>query len=251
MCGRFALAPRYNIAPTSLVPLTTPTGTHPSKWGFKTASNVFLINSRSDNQFYKSGFAVLLMDGYYEWIEKQPYYVTSRNGEQLAVGCVVNSNNEFLIVTTSSGPNISKIHDRMPVILRNNAKNWIEAKNYKEASGLITSRDDDLVYWPVGKLINKIGNEGKELVEKVVVKKQPKISNFFKPAAIARDSKVVHNVGEKRTRNEVDSLNYYKDTSSGEVHPDLDSIEIKIEAKDAIEIGTKDGNKKKQRMGYK
>ena len=180
MCGRIALAPRYNIGPTTPLPLTTPTGQRTLTWGFQT-SQTFLINSRSDNKYYKHGFSVLLIDGYYEWIDKQPYYVSSISGSQLCVGCVT-TGDKFLIVTTGSGPNISKIHDRMPVILRGSEEQeWIACKSYDKAKRLITSKDDDLVYWPVSKHVNKIGNEGTECVKRISITVQPKISmlSFF------------------------------------------------------------------------
>ena len=193
MCGRFALAPRYNIAPTSTLNLSTPSGPQQINWGFKNSHNHFLINCRSDNKFYKQGYCVLEMDGYYEWINEQPYYITSKTGK-LLVGCV-SRNDGFLIVTTESGKNISKIHDRMPVILRNNHLQWINCKSFQDALKLISSKDDDLVYWPVGKLVNSVKSHGKELIEAVKLNKQPKISSFFKP--IKSDPKPVVGDGVK------------------------------------------------------
>ena len=214
MCGRIALAPRYNIGPTTPLPLTTPTGQRTLTWGFQT-SQTFLINSRSDNKYYKHGFSVLLIDGYYEWIDKQPYYVSSISGSQFCVGCVT-TGDKFLIVTTGSGPNISKIHDRMPVILRDSeVQEWILCKSYDKAKRLITSKDDDLVYWPVSKHVNKIGNEGFECVKRISITVQPKISSFFSRAP-KPDNKTV-----KANLQKDDHFNDQKGLLRGEIHSQI------------------------------
>ena len=173
MCGRFTLSqpinaiasafniaqipplePRYNIAPTQLIPsiLSAPGGEKQLqmlRWGLipswaKDAKiSAKLINARaetvSEKPSFKAAFkrrrCLIVADGFYEWQrqekKKQPYYFRLQNAQLFAFAGlweqwkspdedIINS---CTILTTEANDLLRPIHDRMPVIL--------ESKNYE------------------------------------------------------------------------------------------------------------------------
>lgn len=168
MCGRFTLSqpsdaiasafnlpeipslePRYNIAPTQLIPaiLTTPGqndkhlqmlywGLIPS-WAKDASIGAKMINARAETASEKPSFknalkrrrCLIIADGFYEWQrqdgKKQPYYFRLESGQPFAfAGLWENwhsSEGETItsctILTTEANDLLRPIHDRMPVIL--------------------------------------------------------------------------------------------------------------------------------------
>ena len=167
MCGRFILSqptdaiasafniaqipplePRYNIAPTQLIPsiLSAPGGEKQLqmlRWGLipswaKDAKiSAKLINARaetvSEKPSFKAAFkrrrCLIIADGFYEWQrqekKKQPYYFRLQNAQLFAFAGlweqwkspdedIINS---CTILTTEANDLLRPIHDRMPVIL--------------------------------------------------------------------------------------------------------------------------------------
>ena len=122
MCGRFSLTaeiealteyfqltkrifmkPRYNIAPSELIPVLKTRGELEFlRWGFLPAwqkrddSNIGFINARSETLLEKPSFrdafkkrrCLVIADGFYEWKKinriKQPYYIRQQNHEPFA-----------------------------------------------------------------------------------------------------------------------------------------------------------------------
>ena len=168
MCGRFALArcpdevtrlfdlaecadfaPRYNIAPTTDIPVIRRSPNqqnvlHLLRWGLiphwskDPTSGSRLINARSESltekPSFRSAFArrrcLIPADGFYEWdlqgTTKQPYYFTESNGELLSFGGLWESwtapDGSLLrttcIITTQATGEVALIHDRMPLIIQ-------------------------------------------------------------------------------------------------------------------------------------
>ena len=175
MCGRFTLRkeesvireafelsevptlePRYNIAPTQLVPtvvrpkvsaqspeqseqrqfLSLRWGLIPS-WAKDPAIGARLINARSETVTEKPSFraafrqrrCLVLADGFYEWQrqerKKQPFYFRLQDGQPFAFAGLWERwkapNGEAIesctILTTEANELLRPIHDRMPVIL--------------------------------------------------------------------------------------------------------------------------------------
>jgi putative SOS response-associated peptidase YedK len=168
MCGRFTLSqsaeaiasvfqldevpilqPRYNIAPTQLVPtvLQKPEqrqrqlqmlrwGLIPA-WAKDPAMGARLINARAETVAEKPSFrsafrhrrCLVIADGFYEWQrqdgKKQPFYFRMHNAQPFAFAGLwerwQDPNGEIIetctILTTDANELLRPIHDRMPVIL--------------------------------------------------------------------------------------------------------------------------------------
>lgn len=167
MCGRFALfttaealidaagqlfggdlpvhapqgtpGPRYNLAPTQVVPVVRSDGAEallePARWGLfphwkKDDSGPPLFNARAETvatkpsfrDAYRHGRCLIPMNGYYEWHEKKPNFV-SLGGDDTelmwAAGLWSTGLDQLstTMITTDSAEPIAWLHDRMPRFL--------------------------------------------------------------------------------------------------------------------------------------
>lgn len=218
MCGRYSLSkskieleerfqaemlpdfqPRYNIAPTQLVPVITsqsPKGFSFFYWGItpdfgknKPVAQK-LINTRAelvnDKISFKSSFekrrCLIPADGFYEWKKlgkktKIPYRFTLREDELFAFAGIWEEyetvsgeiQHTFLILTTSPNEIVSEIHDRMPVILnRQMEKKWLD--NYTSESELLAMLQpypsDQMLSYTVSPLVNSVQNDVPSIIRK-------------------------------------------------------------------------------------
>jgi len=138
--------PRYNVAPTTPMICIRDTDegreAFTARWGLvpgwardKPLTSTF--NARSDGistkpmfrSAFKSRRCLVIASGFYEWHkitakQKQPYYITLKSGEPLAMAGLWESygdgddhHESCTICTTDANPFMLKLHDRMPVIL--------------------------------------------------------------------------------------------------------------------------------------
>lgn len=202
MCGRFVLLesfikidhvaspiiPSYNIAPSQQVSVIL---NREGKivldkfhWGLvpfwskdKSIGNK-MINARMETVAEKPAFraafksrrCLIPADGFYEWKDKQPYYITT--GEPFAFAGLWETwemedppYRSCAIITTASS---MVIHHRMPVILKPEYhERWLDPK----ATDLINLLQDgmvrDMKYHPVSKKVNKASNNDPSCMEPV------------------------------------------------------------------------------------
>jgi putative SOS response-associated peptidase YedK len=136
----------YNIAPSQIIPsLIALDGERlivPFRWGLipswvKDLQKVPLLNNAKSETIdskpsFRSSFrhrrCLILADGFYEWdakqSPKQPYYIHSEDKKPIAMAGIWDrwiseekSIESCTIITTNANQKISKIHDRMPVII--------------------------------------------------------------------------------------------------------------------------------------
>jgi putative SOS response-associated peptidase YedK len=171
------LTPRYNIAPSTPVLGVRNTGHDVAEfltWGPR------LINARSETLATKPSFSqalrlrrgLVFADGYYEWLDasgvrKQPYHLKLASGEPFAFaalwedlptpgdgpayGCV--------LVTMPAREDIAWLHDRMPVILSDAARErWMtrgELPPGEERAILADVTEEPLIPTAVSRAVNK------------------------------------------------------------------------------------------------
>jgi putative SOS response-associated peptidase YedK len=225
MCGRFAqttkpkniaeklqiqlkvgleeFQPRYNVAPSSMVPcVRVPYGeTKPVlenlKWGLipswaKDPKIGFkLANARAETvaelPSFRSAFkkqrCLVPIDGFYEWNQatqpKQPYYFSLKSKEpfylaglwefwQPPTGKVLQT---FTLITTKPNTVVAPVCDRMPVILdEKDFEPWLNPQNQDTAQlqTLLKPYPADLLRgYPVSTFMSKAGSEGSMCVEKI------------------------------------------------------------------------------------
>lgn len=218
MCGRYSLSkskieleerfqaemlpefnPRYNIAPTQLVPVITsqsPKGFSFFYWGitpdFGQNRPVAqkLINARSETVSEKISFktsfqkrrCLIPADGFYEWKvlgkkTKIPYRFTVRENELFAFAGVWEEyetvageiQHTFLILTTSPNEKVAEIHERMPVILsQKDEKKWLDSYSSEDElkAMLLPYSADMMLSYTVSPLVNSVSNDSPSLIRK-------------------------------------------------------------------------------------
>ncbi len=219
MCGRFSLSqgaeaiaevfdlaevpnlePRYNIAPTSLVPTVLCASEHSDRqlrllrwglipsWAKDPAMGARLINARAETVAEKPSFrtafrhrrCLVVADGFYEWQrqerKKQPFYFRLQDRQPFAFaglwehweapdGKVIES---CTILTTEANELLRPIHDRMPVILdRKDYDLWLDpaVQNAEPLQQLLRPyKADAMMSYPVSTQVNNPANNSPECI---------------------------------------------------------------------------------------
>jgi len=218
MCGRYSLSkskieleerfqaemlpefkPRYNIAPTQLVPVITsasPNGFSFFYWGITPEFGknkpvaLKLINAKAETVDQKISFrssfqkrrCLIPADGFYEWKKlgkktKIPYRFTMGDEGLFSMAGIweeyesVNGETQhtFLILTTTPNEIVSEIHDRMPVILtKEEEKKWLDNYTSEEDLKKILKpfSSGSMVSFSVSPLVNSVQNDTPAVMRK-------------------------------------------------------------------------------------
>jgi putative SOS response-associated peptidase YedK len=196
------ITPRFNIAPTQPVAVVANNGEKrleffnwgliPS-WAKDPAIGNRMINARAETLAEKPAFrtafrrrrCLVLADGFYEWKQepgsktKTPLYIHMKDGKPFAFAGLWESWNSkdgsnilsCTIITTEPNKLLEEVHNRMPVILPENAySEWLDPseKRPDELTQLLQPYPDgDLEVYPVSKLVNKPSNELPDCIKPV------------------------------------------------------------------------------------
>ena len=193
-------AARYNIAPSQPVLAVPNDGTNRAdffKWGLipswaKDASiGNQLINARGETLAEKPAFrgsykykrCLIFANGFYEWKSqpgtktKTPYFIHLKKGDVFAFAGLWDewhatdggAIRTCTIITTSPNELLSKIHNRMPVILQpSDYAEWLDTapRTAESLSHLIQPFPATLMdAYPVSSLVNSPANDRAELIE--------------------------------------------------------------------------------------
>ena len=199
--------PDYNVTPRAEVPVVAETKDHRRvldrvRWGLvpSWAKDVSvgdrLINARADTVATKPAYrraferrrCLMPADGFYEWQvvpgrrQKQPYFIARADREPMVFAGLYevwrdrsDPDAEWMrscaLITTDANDKLAVIHDRMPVVLPEDAWSaWLDPENHDTESLrhlLVPAPSDDFVAYPVSTLVNKPENQGPELLEPV------------------------------------------------------------------------------------
>ena len=194
------LTPRYNVAPSQLVPIVVAhNGGRQlvmAKWGFHPVwmktSTLAPINAKAETVATSRMFQAAVKhhrclvpaDGFYEWKavpgqrRKQPYYLRLKGGGVFGFAALytVADTDAALpatctIITTTPNDLVASIDNRMPVILeRDDEGRWTDARVTDPATVLPCLRPlpaERMEGYPVSTLVSSPGNEGQRLVQPV------------------------------------------------------------------------------------
>lgn len=188
---------RYNAAPTQILPVITnesPKGLSFFHWGLipgwakdKSISSK-LINARAETISEKASFksalknrrCLVIADGFYEWKRttkksKIPYRIILNSNRLFAFAGLWEEYedenqeivNTFTIITTNANTTVSKIHDRMPVILNQETEQeWLNASlSTEEHINLLQPYDaNKMEYHTISPLVNSVANDNPQLI---------------------------------------------------------------------------------------
>lgn len=192
-----AFSPRYNAAPSQnmlVIPEETPHQMALFKWGLVPSwakdpkIGNHLINARAETLKEKPAFrhayqkhrCLVIADGYYEWDKKNkthvPYYIFKKGHSPFAFAGLCeywkdekgNELNTFTIITTKADSLVSRIHDRMPVILTQKEEmKWLDPNlEEKNIEKILKSPlpAKEMEAYPISKLVNNPRNDVPEVV---------------------------------------------------------------------------------------
>ncbi len=202
--------PRYNIAPTQPIlvvrraPARDPGSNLPEReavlvrWGLLPSwlkdmkGFPLLINARAETAAEKNAFRAALRhrrvlvpaSGFYEWkregrAKPKPYWIRPRDGSMVAFGGLMETWLEpggseidtAAILTTGPSAPVSAIHDRMPVVIREEDwQRWLDcvANEPRDVTDAMRPVEDGFFEAvPVSTEVNKVGTAGAQLQEPV------------------------------------------------------------------------------------
>jgi putative SOS response-associated peptidase YedK len=204
-------APHYNIAPTQLqwtisldnqrVPVARQMkwGLVPA-WATDPAVGNRMVNARAESLATRPAFrdslgsrrCVILADGYYEWKvagkSKVPYYFRLNDGRAFGLAglwdrwergdTVLES---CTVITTDASPRAATIHERMPVLLVDDAAtNWLDdSATSRQVQSMLTAYDrNDLELYEVGRFVNKADNDSAECIARAALTPEQRELHF-------------------------------------------------------------------------
>ena len=194
------LGARYNVAPTQPLAVVTQREAgrfvEAHRWGLvppwaeSPAVGSRMINARAEtiarSPAFRASFlrrrCVIPADGFYEWRrqdgQRQPFLISRADGAPLAMAGVwapwrEPASGEWLltcaVVTTHASATVRQLHDRMPVLLEDDAwPMWLDPELRDKAllhDLLRPAADGLLAVRPVSRRLNSVHNEGPALLE--------------------------------------------------------------------------------------
>ena len=160
-------------------------------WAKDTTIANRLFNARAETvaekPSFRSAFAkrpcAIPIDGFYEWDHRegrhrQPHYFTRVDGEPIVLaglyeqwGSVGEPVATCTVITTSPGPDMDEIHDRMPAVLElSDVETWLDVADHDHAerlSLLRPARRGTLTHYGVSPAVGSVHHNGPSLIEPV------------------------------------------------------------------------------------
>lgn len=184
----------FNVAPDMNVGVilnTSPEEVTLARWGLvpswskEPKTPYSMINARAETLLEKPSYkrliqkrrCLIIADSFYEWkktnSKKQPYRILLKDGELFAFAGLWDlwekEGNALIscsVITTSPNALVSKIHDRMPVILpQDKEKAWLSDIPVEQAMATLKSFDARAMKaYPVSTAVNNPSNNAPELI---------------------------------------------------------------------------------------
>jgi putative SOS response-associated peptidase YedK len=188
----------YNIAPTDTIRIAVEPDGRPrltaARWGLlpfwaggTKQRAAGWINARAETALDSSAFGpalrqrrcVIPVDAFYEWdrsiTPRQPFAIGAAGDGLLALAGIWSPPSDSAlpsaaILTTSPNEVLSPIHNRMPVVLSQDAlSDWLSPDtDIAELCPLLAPCEaSNLRMWPVSSAVNRVGNDGPDLLRPV------------------------------------------------------------------------------------
>jgi len=197
--GNADISPRFNIAPTQPVPVVANDGQNKLDffswglvpfWAKDPSIGSRMINARAETLAEKPSFrnafkrrrCLILSDGFFEWKKepnqtgKTPFFIQKKDGKPFAFAGIWENwdspdGSQILstaIITTEPNELVRPIHNRMPVILPDEAySTWLQAGEVDTArlsSLLKPYPSDDMKAFAVSRFVNSPKNDSRECI---------------------------------------------------------------------------------------
>lgn len=192
-------SPTWNAGPGTRQLVIYPEGiVRGINWGYRplwcvTQQLPQVITARAENVVYNpllralwmSGRVIVPADSWYEWIgtdsgPRQPYAIRPKTAGPIFLAGMTNlpPDNEardgdgFIVITTAARAGLFDVHGRCPLVFAEEAaREWLDPATSSEAADDLARNAavpaDAFEWFPVGPAVNKIGNDGAELVKPI------------------------------------------------------------------------------------
>lgn len=184
----------FNIAPTQLAPIVTKDGVQVYQWGLlpswvkssKTSFSTF--NARLGTIADKPSFShawhnqqrcLIPALGYYEWRleqgQKQAYFVCRKDGAPIVFGGLFEQPRQgiagsFTIITRPAEDQLAELHHAMPLMFEeHHGESWLNSTVQQAETLAWYAYPDIYHYYPVSNQVNRVANQGPQLIEPMVV----------------------------------------------------------------------------------
>jgi putative SOS response-associated peptidase YedK len=200
------LEPDYNVAPTKQIYAITDSKEgerelRTLRWGLvpfwakDMKVGAKMINARAETIAVKPAFrrpfakrrCLIPADGYYEWKDKNPFYIFRTNGGITAMAGIYDlwrdpaikdddDDHAFLwtasIITTEATDDVGEIHNRMPMIIEPDLwADWLDPDTGHQAgessqlqAAMVPAMKGAMTSYPVSTAVNFVRNNGPELI---------------------------------------------------------------------------------------
>jgi putative SOS response-associated peptidase YedK len=198
--GSAEVVPRYNIAPTQMLPVIFQRGetrlAQPMRWGLVPAwakeinTSLSTFNARAegiaDKPMYRGPIrrqrCLVPADGFYEWgaatqgSKKQPYFIHRRDDALFAFAGLYDHWRQpdgtdlwsYTLITTTPNATVAPLHNRMSVILLpEDEAEWLDpgiTDPFQVTRLLRPAPDDLLAAYPVATLVNNARTDAPEMI---------------------------------------------------------------------------------------
>ena len=198
---QLTLSPRYNVAPSQSMPVVvrnSPNRLVEMQWGLipswskEPRAQFSTINARAETITkspvfrgpFKNRRCLVPASGFYEWQRtergKQPFCIRLKDEELFAFAGLYdvwhdadgNELHSYTVITTVPNELVASIHNRMPVILRQEDEDaWLDkgSDSARLLALLKAYPADKMEAYPVSRAVNSPANEGAELMQPVAV----------------------------------------------------------------------------------
>ena len=114
---------------------------------------------------------VTVADGFYEWKrdgkEKTPFYFMRDDKKMIFIAGIF-ADNQFCLITEQASVNVSKIHERQPVILNEKDINDYLNLQIDGSTFLKEANKPNLEFYEISKDVNKPTNNNISLIQKLI-----------------------------------------------------------------------------------
>lgn len=186
--------PRFNVAPGADILVAFAEAPHQlaqmhwgivPHWAREKPGSRPLINARVETAWEKPTFRKLVqntrgivpVNGFYEWKRennrKTPYYIELASHDAMALAAIYQVTREgtmeVAIMTREAEGNMSKVHNRMPVVLdEKNMQAWLRTESPELIQHLLGSQSlPELAITEVSSYVNNAANEGDKCIEPI------------------------------------------------------------------------------------
>ena len=174
------LKKNYNTAPTHAIPALLNNGNYLyAHFGYIASyaknKKTIHVNARNESIFEKNTFrdsfktkrCIVPINGYYEWLDKVPFFIHSKNNDYFALAAIWNeyydekSNQNIVniaLITCEPNDKIKNIHHRMPVILdKKDYNTWLNSSDINVLNNLFKIYSSHkMTYYTVSTSVNKV-----------------------------------------------------------------------------------------------